>query len=453
MIKIIPLRDLATEAPFEVEQEMLEFNELTTIQVDGEKYIGVGLGDKKLTLENIRYIGGRIGREVKHDVSIDFKQLITLCRVLTDEQVVTAFVEGFELGGYTFLTYKKKKETKNPELHFDRAAYETYAQSGRIKAAAVCAARDLCNEPANKLTPAIYAEKVTELFYDTKVAVEIIETEQLNERGFHATAIVGAGSKYPPQVAVLTLNTADTKHIALIGKGITFDSGGTNVKTGSDIGEMKMDMGGSAAVVGAIKLLADSGAKVHVTAIIPMATNVAGKDSFLPSDVITYRNGKTVEVGNTDAEGRLVLADGILHAQELGAEVMIDIATLTGTIGQALGLKTAGVFSNNENNLWPYKALGEQVGDHIWPMPVTEDYQMYIDSNTADINNMSTSPFGGAITAALFLKNFVEGDRTWVHIDMANTVRPFKQEGYHVTGAAGFGVRLLAEMVEYHTGK
>lgn len=450
MITIVPLNSLKNDVPFEIEEDMLKFNETTQIQVEGKKYLAVGLGDKALTQDNIRFIGGKIRRDVKQDVSIDFAQFITAIPSVSEADIVTAFAEGWELGGYTFLTYKKKKDNPQVELKFNNDKYQAYVNAGKMRAAAVNVARDLCNEPANKLTPAIYAEKVTELFYDTKVSVEIIETAELNERGFHATATVGEGSKYPPHVAVLSLNNADTKHIALIGKGITFDSGGTNVKTASDIGEMKMDMGGSAAVIGAMKLLADSDAKVHVTAIIPMATNVAGKDAFLPSDVITYRNGMTVEVGNTDAEGRLVLADGILHAQELGADIMIDIATLTGTIGQALGLKTAGIFSNKEDNLWSYKAIGDQVGDHIWPMPVTEDYQMYIDSNTADINNMSTSPFGGAITAALFLKNFVDEDRTWVHIDMANTVRPFKQEGYHVTGAAGFGVRLLAEIVTYH---
>ncbi len=167
----------------------------------------------------------------------------------------------------------------------------------------------------------------------------------------------------------------------------------------------------------------------------------------MPADIISYSNGLYVEVGNTDAEGRLVLADGMLYAQALGAETVIDIATLTGAIGQALGLKAAGVFSNQEEDLWKYKQLGEQTGDYVWPMPVIKEYQEYMKSDYADLNNMSSSDFGGAITAAIFLSNFVEPKTKWVHIDMANTVRPWKQYGYHVAGASGFGVRLLTEMV------
>ncbi len=452
-ITIIPRDTIETDVGYMIHEEMIKFGEISHVQMDGKMYLVVGVKKVQITLENIRFLGGKIRQEVQKyalytDATIMFDALHTYCSDFQEDEVVTAFVEGWHLGGYEFLSYKKEVGKTATILHFEAEKYEAAASKGELRAAAVSVARDLCNEPANKLTPAIYADKLVQLFHDTNVAVEIIETEQLIDRGFEPTSIVGAGSQYPPKVAILTLKNKATKHIALVGKGVTFDSGGTNVKTGSDIGEMKMDMGGSAAVVGAMKLLADSDSPVHVTAILPLATNVAGKDSYLPSDVITYRNGLTVEIGNTDAEGRLVLADGILYAQAIGAETIIDIATLTGTIGQALGLKTAGIFSNQEENLWAYKKLGEQTGDYVWPMPTTSDYQTYIASNTADVNNMSASPFGGAITASLFLQNFVEKDKRWIHIDMANTVRPWKVEGYYVTGASGFGVRLLAEIVQ-----
>lgn len=452
-IIIAPINSIETDTGYIVHKEMLEFGEITNVQVDGQAYLLVGVKKQVITLENIRFLGGKVRQAVQKyalyiEATILFETLHTYCSEHQEDEVVTAFIEGWYLGGYEFLTYKKETEKVAVILNFELEKYEQAASLGKIKAEAVSAARDLCNEPANKLTPAIYAEKLKELFHETNVEVEIIEAEQLAEKGFEPTSIVGAGSQYPPKVAILTLKNSDAKHVGLIGKGVTFDSGGTNVKTGSDIGEMKMDMGGSAAVVGAMKLLADADYPVYVTAIIPLATNVAGKDSFLPSDVLTYRNGLTVEVGNTDAEGRLLLADGILYAQEVGAEIIIDIATLTGTIGQALGLKTAGIFSNDEESLWAYKQMGEQTGDNVWPMPITSDYQTYIDSNTADLNNMSTSQFGGAITAAVFLQNFVEVNKKWIHIDMANTVRPWKVEGYYVTGAAGFGVRLLAEIVQ-----
>ncbi|WP_318615722.1 leucyl aminopeptidase family protein [Sporosarcina sp. YIM B06819] len=449
---LVPLNNSEADMGFIIHEEMVAFGEVTHIQVAGEMYVTVGVQKAKLTTEDIRFLGGKLRQALQKyarytTATIDFGILHSSCNYLEIDEVVTAFVEGWHLGGYAFLTYKKEQPKKEVRLQFESATYEVAVKQGEIRAEAVSVARDLCNEPANKLTPAVYVDTLQQLFHQTAVSVEIIETDQLIARGFEPTAIVGAGSQYPPKVAILTLKNNDTKHIALVGKGVTFDSGGTNVKTGSNIGEMKMDMGGSAAVVGAMKLLADSNSPVYVTAILPLVTNVAGKDSYLPSDVLTYRNGLTVEVGNTDAEGRLVLADGILYAQEMGADTIIDIATLTGTIGQALGLKTAGIFSNQEDNLWSYKTLGEQTGDYVWPMPITSDYQTYIDSNTADVNNMSTSPFGGAITAAVFLQNFVEEDKKWIHIDMANTVRPWKEEGYYVTGAAGFGVRLLAEIV------
>lgn len=452
-IIITPINSIETDTGYIVHKEMLEFGEISNVQVDGQAYLLVGVKKEVITLENIRFLGGNVRQAVQKyalctEATILFETLHTYCSEHQEDEVVTAFTEGWHLGGYEFLSYKIETEKEPVTLNYELEKYEEAVQAGKIRAEAVSVARDLCNEPANKLTPAIYAEKLTQLFHGSNVAVEIIETEQLAEKGFEPTSIVGAGSQYPPKVAILTLKNSDAKHIALIGKGVTFDSGGTNVKTGSDIGEMKMDMGGSAAVVGAMKLLADADCPVYVTAIVPLATNVAGKDSFLPSDVLTYRNGLTVEIGNTDAEGRLLLADGILYAHEVGAETIIDIATLTGTIGQALGLKTAGIFSNDEESLWTYKQMGEQTGDNVWPMPITSDYQAYIESNTADINNMSTSQFGGAITAAVFLQNFIEVNKKWIHIDMANTVRPWKVEGYYVTGAAGFGVRLLAEIVQ-----
>lgn len=451
-ITFIFLDDVKIGKGFVVHEEMIEYGEITNIQVVGESYLAIGVKGINFTLENIRFLGGKSRKEVQKyalytDVTIMFEVLHKYCSGFQEDEVITAFVEGWYLGGYEFLSYKKEVGKKPVRLNFENKKSKPAARIGELRAAAVSIARDLCNEPANKLTPATYADKLLQLFHATNVDVEIIETDQLIERGFEPTAIVGAGSKYSPKVAILTLKNKKRKHIALVGKGITFDSGGTNVKTGSDIGEMKMDMGGSAAVVGAMKLLADMESPVFVTAIIPLATNVASKDSYLPSDIITYRNGLTVEIGNTDAEGRLILADGILYAHEIGATTIIDIATLTGTIGQALGLKTAGIFSNQEEELWNYKKIGEHTGDYVWPMPATTDYQTYLVSNTADFNNMSTSQFGGAITAAVFLQNFVQEGKKWVHIDMANTVRPWKVEGYYVNGASGFGVRLLAEIV------
>lgn len=450
-INIVPFTKGVEEAGLKQLSKQVEFGDMHVVFKDDQLNMYVGISKPNIDLEDIRFLGGMIRKKVEEgaysSVMIDFSSLIKHWHSFSEEKIVTAWTEGWYLAGYQFLTYKQDKQSNHPELRMNKSSYEGYVKQAAARANAVNIARDLCNEPANQLTPAIYATRVREIFKDTKVKVEIVETDELTDKGFEAIATVGKGSSNPPKLAVLTLKNSGNKHVALVGKGVTFDSGGTNVKTGGNIAEMKMDMGGSAAVVGAMKLLSDLDLPVHVTAILPLVTNVAGGHAFLPSDVIKYANGLTVEVGNTDAEGRLVLADGILHAQTIGAETIVDIATLTGTIGQALGLKVAGIFSNDEKSLWSYKEMGEKVGDYVWPMPLVDDYQTYLKSDTADLNNMSASKFGGAITAALFLKNFVSNDRKWIHIDMANTVSPWKTHGYYVPGASGFGVRLLTEIV------
>lgn len=435
-----------------------QYGKLNLLQKEGDIHLTFGVKKAKLAHEDIRHLGGMCRKKIRdltaHHVMFDLDQLVATASFIEEKEVVHLYMEGWYSAEYRFTTYKKEAENDEElTIEFKTSPYEDYAFEANTRVQALNVARDLCNEPANQLTPPVYAKRITEIFQGTKVGVEIIQGEQLKEEQFEAVAMVGKGSEHAPKLAILTLNRAPSKkRIALVGKGVTFDSGGINAKTGGDIGEMKMDMGGSAAVVGSMKLLADSGASVNVVAIIPLVENVADGGAFLPSDVITYRNGMSVEVGNTDAEGRLVLADGILYAEQLKAETIIDIATLTGTIGQALGLKVAGIFSNQEEYLWNYRKLGEQTGDHVWPMPVIDDYNDYLKSDTADINNMSSSSFGGAITAALFLKNFVPDNKKWIHIDMANTVRPWRGErGYYVAGASGFGVRLLTDLVLQET--
>ena len=452
---VLPLAQASEETRLHLQEDKLAFGKMQCIQSEGNQFIVLGIQKVDWTEEDVRNLGGTARKAVTTtDVTLELSGLLQHVKELTAKTVMTAFMEGWHLAGYTFIHYKKDAPVQQEiALTIHPTGYDAACSLAKTRANAVMLARDLCNEPANKLTPERYAERLEQQFADTGIQVEVISADELEEKGFHATAIVGKGSAHPPAAAILTYKNSTDKPTALVGKGITFDSGGTNVKTGSHIGEMKMDMGGSAAVVGAIKLIADLQLPVHVVAIIPMAINVAGSTAFLPSDVITYANGTTVEVGNTDAEGRLVLADGILYAQQLGAETIIDIATLTGTIGQALGLRNAGVFSNDPSNLWTYEALGRKSGDFVWPMPVIQEYETYLASDCADINNHSSSKFGGAITAALFLKHFVQQGNKWVHIDMANTVRPWKQAGYYVPGASGFGVRLLYEMICHETGQ
>ncbi|MFC4386656.1 M17 family metallopeptidase [Gracilibacillus marinus] len=402
------------------------------------------------SLESIKKVAGELRKKTdiqgmtSLDISFDF---FNQMKSMTSDQSIVAFFEGWYLASYCFNTYKSTKKDRTILLHYP-SNYAKHSKMAKMTADAVCLARDLCNEPANRLTPMLYAERIVEVFKDTGVDVRILDNDELIAEGFHATYEVGKGSAHKPMVALLEYNNGSQNKMALVGKGVTFDSGGINSKTGQDIAEMKMDMGGSAAVIGAMKLIGALQLDVTLHAIIPLVENRPSSQSYLPSDVITYANGTTVEVGNTDAEGRLILADGILYAEKIGAEWIADIATLTGSIGHALGLKRAGIYSNKLNTLDYYEQISEATGDFVWPMPIIDDYKDLLESDTCDIRNIASSPYGGSITAALFLQAFVKKTTKWYHIDMANVVNPYKATGYYTSGASGFGVRLLAELIK-----
>ena len=219
--------------------------------------------------------------------------------------------------------------------------------------------------------------------------------------------------------------------LPLVGKGVTFDTGGISLKSGRDLSEMRMDMGGAAAVAGAMKLLVDSKAKVNVAVLIPIVENMPDNQSLLPSEVIRYKNGTTVQVGNTDAEGRLILADGLIRADELKAEYIVNIATLTGAIVNALGTKIGGVFGNEEELALSLKEIGEENGDFVWPMPLVDAYDSYLASDYADMSNISSKGEAGSITAGLFLRRFVPENTKWLHVDMAGVMESSQASGYY----------------------
>lgn len=258
---------------------------------------------------------------------------------------------------------------------------------------------------------------------------------------------VGMGSNNPPAFFEMWYVTdPDLPLIALVGKGLTFDMGGMNIKTGRNVTDMRCDMAGAAAVIGAMDIVTKLKLKANVVALIPLAENLPDGGAYLPSHVIKYPNGLTVEVGNTDAEGRLVLADALLKAERLGAKKIIDIATLTGSIVAALGKNLAGVFGD-EAIVEELVNISNGCGDRLWPMPMVEEYEDTLKSNLADISNISSSNYAGSITAALFLRRFVD-KASWAHIDMAGTMDVKEAKGYLSAGATGFGARLLADFVE-----
>ncbi|GAB2540746.1 leucyl aminopeptidase family protein [Gracilibacillus alcaliphilus] len=436
------------ELPSSLKKQHIDFGKITIRYYQESPILFVGLATEKRELEAVKHLAANIRRAAVKEGFIGLD--LPLDQFQASDEEIGAFFEGWYLAGYQFNKYKKNSTNMKVELNY-HPDYQPLDQLGKTVAEAVATARDLCNEPARVLTPSHYADRLVQMFRATKVEVKIFSGEEL-QKHFPATNRVGEGSAHSPRVAILTLANGGSQSIGLVGKGVTFDTGGISLKTGSDIVDMKMDMGGSAAVVGAVKLAADLDLPVNVTAILPLTENIPGSRAYLPSDVIVYKDGTTVEVGNTDAEGRLILADGLLYAQSIGADVIIDIATLTGSIGNALGLKVAGIFCNQSLSIETCQEISRKSGDSIWPMPLVDDYASLLASPTADLKNVGKSPYGGAVIAAEFLKHFISPKHKWYHIDMANTVTPFEENGYYSKGAAGFGVRLLAELIKQEEG-
>jgi leucyl aminopeptidase len=264
---------------------------------------------------------------------------------------------------------------------------------------------------------------------------------------------VARGSNQPPRLVKVEYRPADplevggrVPHLALVGKGITFDSGGLSLKTATGMETMKTDMGGAAAVLGAVDAAAALGARIRITAFTPLTENMPGGSATKPGDVLTTRNGKTIEVLNTDAEGRLVLADGLTLAVEAGPDAIVDLATLTGAAVVALGREIAGLLGNDNGLIEEVRGAGERAGESLWPLPMPDDYRSHIDSEVADMRNVGRAGQAGSIAAAMLLREFV-GEVPWAHLDIAGPARSDENSRYLTKGGTGFGVRTLVALV------
>lgn len=418
----------------------------------------VGLGENTdFSLETLRAAAGTAGRAIKKEkfttanVSIAAIAKQVSQRDFGEKDLVTAWVEGWLLGTYAFDKYLSEREPSALSrvwLHCsDDRGMEEAVRIGKIRAEGTMFTRDLCNEPPNVLRPKSFAETIVARFVNQNVSVTVYEGEDLKAHEMNGLLAVGKGSRHGPAFIEARLCTDSSQPlVALVGKGMTFDTGGISLKKGRNISDMRMDMGGAAAVVGAIDILAKLGVGVNVVGLMPTAENMPDGGALLPGEIIRYANGVSVQVGNTDAEGRLILADALIRAKELGAKTAVDIATLTGACAQALGPEMAGIWGD-ETLLNALQNIGEQSGDRVWPMPLTKEYAELIKSDYADVMNISTVAFGGAITAALFLQKFVDPVMKWAHIDMAGPMEKTKTKGYYIKGASGFGARLLADFV------
>jgi leucyl aminopeptidase len=359
-----------------------------------------------------------------------------------------AAVEGYLLGSYRFDRYKSSSEPRaDQRITVLGDATESDISRGTATAEATNWARDTVNEPAGARPPAEFAELARERAEAAGLTAEVLDEHQLAERGMNGILGVGQGSRNPPRLLILRYEPEGaTAHVGAIGKGITFDSGGLSLKPAESMETMKTDCSGAAAVVAAISALPALGPRIKVTAATPLAENMPGGAAIKPGDVIRHYGGRTSEVLNTDAEGRLVLADALAWMCEQRPEAMIDFATLTGAMVVALGKKVAGFFASSPELAEQVRAAASHTGERVWEMPLFEDMRKQIDSDIADVKNIGTR-WGGAIFAALFLKDFV-GDVPWIHVDIAGPARSEEAEHYLPKGPTGMGTRLLIDWIE-----
>ncbi len=406
--------------------------------------VGLGAADK-VNAETLRRAAGVAARHARGfgSVVLDIGEGI--------EGAGRAVAEGFLLGSYAFTRYLSAKPGASNQVSVTGASKEEIDQA-KIYAEATIWARDLVNEPPSGRGPQVVAEQSKERAVAAGLKVKILDEPALAKEGMDGILTVGRGSTSPPRLLLLTYEPKGAKgFVGLVGKGITFDSGGLSIKSGEGMETMKMDCSGGAAVIAAMTALPALGPKIKVVAAVALAENMPGGDAVKPGDVIRHYGGRTSEVLNTDAEGRLVLADALAWMAEQKPDAMVDIATLTGAMAVALGGRVAGVLSNRPELQNELLASSERTGEPLWAMPLVHDYRKLMSSSVADIKNISGTRRGGAITAGLFLRDFV-GDTSWAHLDIAGPAWEDKPDHYLPAGATGYGTRLLLDWIVGRAG-
>ncbi len=399
----------------------------------------VGVGDE-LSYDSLRSASGNAVRKVKTE------RAVTLLAGVDIEGATRAVVEGSLLGGYQYRTYKTEGDALDVNTVEVVDGEEGELEQAVLMSEVTSLARDWVNTPAMDLSPERFAELASVAAAAAGVETEVWDRPRIEEEGLGALLGVAAGSDRDPRVVILRYRPENSvKHVALVGKGITFDSGGLSIKTAQFMEDMKDDMAGAAAVIAATIGAARLGLPVDITTIAPLTDNAIGGDATRPGDVLRPVDGPTIEVLNTDAEGRLILADGLSLAKRLEPDLIIDVATLTGAAVVALGKQVAAVFASDSEVARQVLDAAGRAGEHFWELPLFKGYRKSIDSNIADIKNISNGRYGGAIVAAVFLAEYA-GDGPWAHLDIAGPARSGETTGETVKGASGVAVRTLIEV-------
>lgn len=420
---------------------------------DGRTTYVVGLGPAaEVDATVLRYVAGVLARAAKRHRSLAVDLLGHLSAGVSPAKGAQAIAEGLVLGGYQYTAFKSDPKPAALErvvvVGGGGARTQTAIDRGLAVAEAACWVRDLVNEPGGSLTPTKLAQQAVEMGERAGFDVTVWTEKEIEAEGLGGLLGVNRGSEQEPRFLHLRYEPEKPRGtVALVGKGITFDSGGLSLKPTDGMVGMKGDMGGAGAVLGTFRAVAAVGAKVRLLGFIPLTDNMTGGDATRVGDVLTMRNGKTVEVLNTDAEGRLILADALSLASEAAPDAIVDLATLTGACMVALGDRIAGVMSNHRSWSAQVRAAADAAGEPMWPLPLPDDLRPRLDSDVADLKNVTSQRWGGALSAGLFLREFVADGIPWTHIDIAGPADSAEVDGELVKGGTGFGVRTLVELL------
>ena len=413
---------------------------------------------KSIFIHEINSLGANFKLTINSDKSI--KKVNIFCKLnfkiknYTEENFIHEFSYGYELKSYSFEKYITKKKNNIQLLELLVSNTVTYKANYKYLSSikeGIFLARDLVSEPPNVLNPKRYTEEIKKLS-KLGLKVEVLNETKLKKLGMNSLLGVGQGSENETFLVVIKWNGAKNnfgKPLAFVGKGVCFDTGGISLKPARFMEEMKYDMGGSAVVVGLLKSLALRKAKVNAVGVVGLVENMPDGNAQRPGDIVKSYSGKTIEVLNTDAEGRLVLADALTYTEEkFKPRFIIDLATLTGAIIMALGEEYAGLFSNNDELSNELCKIGNEINEKVWRLPLHENYDKLMNSTYADVQNINYAGGAGSITAAQFLQRFILNNTPWVHLDIAGMAFSKKAASLNSGGATGYGVRLLSELIK-----
>ena len=463
--KILGLNNINTKIVSSIKQSLKDMNgEMgkiivvpTNNKTPAKRILLAGIGKKeKINNDTIRYVSGKIAQKARELKLKEFSIIIPPTSLMEPISAASQITEGCKMSLYKFEKFKSKKENVDTKISIFVSKSNKISKAiknSEIVSDAVIFTKSIANLPPNECNPTTLATLAKSMAKKNQMKCVIFSNNELKKNGFGGIISVGQGSKNKPKLIILEYQGGARKEkpIVLVGKAVTFDTGGISLKPGEKMDEMKFDKCGGCTVLGIMKAISELKLAINVVGIVPSVENMPGGDSYRPGDIIKLYNGKTAEILNTDAEGRLILADAIAFGEKnYSPKAIIDFATLTGACIVALGTNVAAIISNNENLKQKITESSKRTTEEVWELPLNEDYMAMIKSDVADMKNIGIGRAAGTITAAAFLRNAIE-DTPWVHIDIAGvawTQIATKSKPYNPKGATGFGVRLMLDYLQ-----